>query len=105
MTRNPLPPRRLSENVTIEWFDGRKTTRHDFGLSRYHDGRPAELFSYAHYGRGNDVESVCRDASLILSLALQNGADIGTIWNAMTRGSNGEPVTLIGAIVKKLAEG
>ena len=42
MTCIPLLARREGETFTLEWFDGRMIARHDFGLSRFSDGRVAE---------------------------------------------------------------
>ena len=103
MTREPLSHRRDGETFTLEWFDGRQIARHDCGLSRFSDGRVAEVFSYVFYGKGSDSETYARDASIILSLALQHGTPLETIHKALTRDDKDAPATLIGAIVEKLA--
>ena len=100
-TRQTLPARRQSETVHLV----HRGVEHTFGVSRFDDGRVAEVFAAIYYGKGVDAETYARDASIILSLALQYGTPLDTIWGAMTRDHLGKPVTLIGAIVERLVSG
>ncbi len=100
MTRTPIPTRREGETFRLLHNGG----EHAFGVSRFPDGQVAEVFAYAHYGKGVDAETYARDASIILSLALQHGAPLETIWHALTRDDQNRPATLIGAIVERLVE-
>jgi hypothetical protein len=48
------------------------------------------------------IEAVARDAAIIVSIALQHGADIEVISHALTRDDDGRPASLIGAAVEAL---
>ena len=100
MTRRTLNTRRLSETIRLN----HRGDEHSFGISRFDDGAVAEVFASAYYGKGVDAETYARDASIILSIALQHGAPLQTIWGALTRDDKGAPVTLIGAIVERLID-
>lgn len=98
--RESLTARRSSETVSLTF----NLHRHDFGIARFEDGRPAEVFAYAFYGKGAAEEVYARDASIILSLALQHGTPIETIQKALTRDDRGLPCSLIGAIVEAVVK-
>ena len=67
----------------------------------YSDGAPGEVFIDG--GKtGNDIESIARDAGVLLSLALQHGVSPETIRHAVTRGASEEPASIIGAVVDAL---
>jgi len=67
----------------------------------YPDGTPGQVFIDG--GKtGQDVQSTARDATVVLSLALQHGTPIETIRHAVTRGTSEEPVSILGAIVDAL---
>ncbi len=51
---------------------------------------------------GGDVETIAKDAAVVMSLALQHGAAVETIRHAITRNSNGMPSSILGAIVDAL---
>ena len=69
----------------------------------YPDGRIGEIFISSHKP-GTAVEAVARDAAIATSIALQFGADIETIRNALTKDHAGGPATLLGAALDLLAE-
>jgi hypothetical protein len=85
MTRQRLPNRHSSENFTFE-MDGLRFTA---TFARFADGRIGELFLNNH-NAGNQSDTNARDAAIILSFALQHGADIETIRKALCRDSNGK---------------
>jgi hypothetical protein len=66
-------------------------------------GRPAELFLPACHV-GSPLEAIARDGAIIVSLALQHGADIGTIGQALTRDHDGGLATLLGAALDAILE-
>jgi hypothetical protein len=68
----------------------------------YRDGRIAEIFLSSHKP-GSAVEAVARDAAIMTSLALQHGADLATIRQALTKDHDGGPATLLGAALDVLA--
>lgn len=98
--REVLPMRRPSENSTIS-HGGEK---YDVTSGFYPDGRVAEIFvnrvrDKAAAKIGIQLDGVCRDSAVLLSLALQHGVSLENIQRAVTRESDGEPATIVGAIV------
>jgi ribonucleoside-diphosphate reductase alpha chain len=54
---------------------------------------------------GSSIAEIARDAAITVSIALQHGADLETIRQALTKDANGEPATLLGRALDALAEG
>src|ERR1700730_15981345 len=97
-TRERLPSRRVCESFEF---------RHaglDFTLcaGNYPDGRIAEIFLSSHKP-GSPIEAIARDAAVVASIALQFGADLETIRQALTKDHDGGPATLLGAALDALA--
>jgi hypothetical protein len=67
----------------------------------YADGTPGEVFIDG-CKTGNDIESIARDAGVLLSLALQHGIPPDTIRHAVTRGASEEPASILGAVVDSI---
>ena len=65
------------------------------------DYRVAEVFITSRK-IGSDVEAVCRDGAILLSLALQHGCPWDTIRHALTRNQDGTPQSLIGEVVDRI---
>ena len=84
MTRQRLSDRRASESFTFELNGLRFTAT----VSRFPDGRIGELFLNNHKF-GNQSDTNARDAAILLSFALQHGADLETIRRALCRDSQG----------------
>jgi hypothetical protein len=82
--RQRLPNRRASESFTFELNGLRFTAT----VSRFDDGRIGELFLNNHKF-GNQSDTNARDAAILLSFALQHGANIETIRHALCRDSHG----------------
>lgn len=100
MTRGKLPDRRGGENVSFAYRD----RWYVVSLSRYEDGRVAEVFSHVHSGDGSDRDHEVRDAAILLSLALQFGVPMETVAHAITRDDKGRASSLIGTIVDRIGE-
>lgn len=103
MSRAALPNRRNSFNFTVA-FQGE---RYDVTIGYYGTAGVGEVFINRIMGKasakvGTVLDSVCRDGAILISLALQHGAQLQTVAHAVTRNSDGEPQTIIGAIVDKL---
>lgn len=96
--RQKLPNRRDSENLTFE-LDGLRFTA---TVSRV-DGRVVELFLNNHK-HGNQSDTNARDAAIILSFALQHGADIDRVRWALCRDGQGRALSPVGAVLDLLAE-
>ena len=56
------------------------------------------------YGSGSGAEHDARDASILLSLALQHGTPLEVIGKAISRHEDGRPCGIVGAVVDKLLE-
>ena len=97
--RQRLPNRRQCE--TFEFTHAGL----DFTLCAgfYPDGRIAEIFLSSRKP-GSPIEAIARDAAVTVSIALQFGADLETIRQALTKDHDGGPATLLGAALDALAE-
>ena len=62
------------------------------------DGPAIEVFVSAHK-TSCTLESLARDAAILISFALQYGIPIGELRKAITRGDHDEPATVIGAVL------
>jgi hypothetical protein len=82
--RERLPDRRANESFTFELNGLRFTAT----LSRFPDGRIGELFLNNHKF-GNQSDTNARDGAILLSFALQHGADIESIRRALCRDGAG----------------
>jgi hypothetical protein len=98
MMRGRLPNRRRCESFEFDHAGLRFTATAGF----YRDGRVAEIF-ISSSKPGSAVEAVARDAAIVASIALQHGAHIQTLRNALTRDHNGGPATLLGAALDCLS--
>lgn len=103
MTRERLKERRPNTTTMIE-FGGEKYT---VSTGYYPDGRVGEIFIDRVKNKtsgklGFALDGICRDAAVLMSMALQFGTSIETISNAVTRDDDGTPATIIGAICDHL---
>ena len=95
--RERLPNRRESLHFDFE----HSGIFYTVGLSRYADGRIAEVFV-----DGEKVDSasdiVMRDCAIILSFALQHGCTVDTILPALTRGHDERPLGPMGKMLEAI---
>jgi len=96
--RERLPNRRRSES--FEFVHGGLGFTATAGF--YPDGRVAEIFLSSHKP-GSPIEAIARDAAVTVSIALQFGADLETIRQALTKDHDDGPATLLGAALDALA--
>ena len=89
--RRRLPDRRANESFSFE-LDG---LRFSATISRFDDGQVGELFLNNHKA-GNQTDTNARDAAIVLSFALQHGADVEAIRRALCRDGNGRALGPIG---------
>ena len=80
-----------------------RNLRFSASVGRFADGRIGELFLNNHKS-GNQSDTNARDAAIVLSFALQHGADINEIRKALCRDSTGRPLGPIGAALDLIAE-
>jgi hypothetical protein len=98
--RERLPNRRRSEIATFE-LDG---TRFRATVSRFHDGRLAEVFIDTNRPCSG-VAIAARDIGIAASLALQSGCPAETLRKALQRLSDGTPAGPLAAALDLFAEG
>ena len=92
--RQRLANRRASESFTFDVGGLRFTAT----ISRFADGRIGELFLNNHKF-GNQSDTNARDAAIILSFALQYGADLDEIRKALCRDGQGRALGPVGAVL------
>ena len=92
-----LPQRRHAETFNLRLWNQLFTVTIGF----YADGTPGEVFIDG-CKTGNDIESIARDAGVLLSLALQHGVPPEIIRRAVTRGASEEPASILGAVVDSI---
>jgi hypothetical protein len=97
--RERLPNRRRCESFSFELGGLRFTAT----VGRFADGRPGELFLNNHK-HGNQSDTNARDAAILLSFALQHGADINVIRKSLCRDAAGRPLGPVAAALDLLAE-
>ena len=99
MNRRRLPGRRGCESFSFEINGLRFTT----SIGRFDDGRIAEVFLNNHKA-GNQSDTNARDAAILLSFALQHGADINQIRKSLCRDGAGRALGPIGAVLDLIAD-
>jgi hypothetical protein len=98
-TRQRLPNRRRSTSFCVEhWGLGFTCT-----YSRFPDGRIGELF-VSNHKVNSAVDVDARDAAIILSFALQYGADLSAIAKALSHDPRGTPSGVMGTVLDIIAE-
>jgi hypothetical protein len=95
--RRRLPDRRRSENFTFTVGGLRFTAT----VGQFPDGRIGELFLNNHK-HGTQSDTNARDCAIILSFAIQHGADIYEIRKALCRDSQGRALGPVGAALDYL---
>jgi hypothetical protein len=83
-SRNRLPNRRPAESFELE-VDG---LRYTATVGRFPDGAIGELFLNNHKSNSS-ADTAARDSAIVLSIALQHGADLEAIRRALCRDSQG----------------
>jgi len=96
--RRRLANRRQCESFSFE-LDGLRFTA---SIGRFADGGVAEVFLNNHKS-GNQSDTNARDAAILLSFALQHGADINEIRRSLCRNSTGRALGPIGQALDILA--
>jgi hypothetical protein len=94
-----LPDRRSHELIDFESLGLLFTA----SVSRYPDGRIAELFLDNHKA-GSAVGTIVRDLAITFSFAAQHGADAEAIRRAICGDSQGQPLGPLSIILDLLAD-
>lgn len=100
MTRRRRPPNKCPTEKTDFVHDN---IRFELHVDRYDDGRPAGMFLSGGKS-GTAMNAISRDAGMLVSLALQHGAGLETIRDALTRDDDGAPMSVIGVALDRVAE-
>jgi hypothetical protein len=90
--RNRLPNRRPAESFEVE-VEGLIYTA---TVGRFPDGTTGELFLSGRRSNSS-ADTTARDSAIVLSIALQHGADLETIRRALCRDSQGRASGPLGA--------
>jgi hypothetical protein len=97
--RRELPQRRRSE--TFELTFGGIEKKFAVTVGYYADNSIGEVFIVGGKS-GEQVEAIARDGAVLLSLALQYGAQLPNIAHAITRDGQGQPSSVVGAVIDQL---
>jgi ribonucleoside-diphosphate reductase alpha chain len=98
MTRQCLPNRRLAETFELEFAGLRYTCT----VSRFNDGRLAEVFLNNHKSN-SAADTSARDSAIVFSIAVQCGADPEAIRRALSRDSRGRASGPLGTALDLIA--
>ncbi len=103
--RRRLPERRFSETKTI-FYGGEK---YHLTIGHYEDGSIGEVFltrvkDATAAKLGSQLEAMCRDAAIIISLALQHGTPIEVLQSSLTRDNENHPQTILSVVADELAK-
>jgi ribonucleoside-diphosphate reductase alpha chain len=97
--RERLPNRRASISFEFEVAGLRYTAT----VSRFPDGRVAEIFLQNHKP-GSQSDSNARDSAIAASLALQHGCPLSVLRRALLRDSRGKASTPLGVALDLIAQ-
>jgi hypothetical protein len=95
-----LPQRRLSVTFTLRFWN------QDWNASvgYFDNNRPGEVFINAAKTPGTELEVMCRDSAILMSLLLQHGGAPELIQRALSRNGNGQPSSIAGAVIDVIRE-
>lgn len=97
--RERLPDRRGSLSFDVE-VAGLKYVA---TVSRFDDGRLAEIFLNASVKVGSGLDDAARDSAVVASLALQYGAPVDVLRKALCRNSDGQATGPLGVALDRIA--
>ena len=100
MTNRGRPDTHRAHEVIPFIFRGREYLA---GVGRFSDGRIGELFIDPIKG-GADATADARDAAVALSIAVQYGAPVSAVREALTRNEGGEAAGILGAALDAVAK-
>jgi len=96
--RERLPNRRANESFGFQCGG----MSYVAGVSRFPDGRLAEIFITNHKV-GSDADAAARDSAVVCSIALQFGVPVDVIRKALLRDSRGNASSPLGVALDLLA--
>jgi hypothetical protein len=98
--RDRLADRRPSETFSFEW----NGLAYCATISRFPDGRPAEIFLTGSDKVGSHADAAARCSAVVCSIALQFGAPLETIGHALLRDSRGIAESPLGIALDHLTD-
>lgn len=98
--RNRLPDRRYSESFEIV----SNGIAYSVTLGVYEDGRIGEVFIGMLKAAGTLMDLHARDLAVLISLGLQHGIPMQTMFDATTKTADGKPEGLAGNVLAALLE-
>lgn len=102
--RKPLPERRKHLHFDHEWpATSLRPFKVSIGVGFYDDGRPGEAFLVSGKS-GESLEANARDGAILFSIALQYGATLAEIRNAISREETGEAASMLGSCIDRIAK-
>ena len=100
MSREKLPGRRFAATIAFKHtYPVANPREYTVTVGHYPDGRIGEVFIQLCDGKEKTVATDLHDATIILSLALQFGADLKAIGRSLLRGEDGAPHGFLGSLV------
>jgi len=100
MTRKRLPNRRAALTFTFEHtYPGSEPRQFSATVGFYSGGKPAEVFLNSVNDTDKQVTVDAHDAAVLLSFALQHGADLVEVSKAVLRAENGVAHGFMGALI------
>ena len=105
MGRKKLPPRRATKTFEFEHsYPGAEPRIFTASAGFYPDGKLGEAFVQLVNGNQKTVSVDAHDAAIVLSVALQHGADLKELGRAMLRGEDGKAHGFMGSMIDALGE-
>lgn len=95
--RRTLPNRRLCETRSIE----ASGLRYSVSVGWFSDSKLAELF-IANHKNGSHADVAARDSAVVASIALQFGAPLDVLRNALARDPRGNALGPLGVVLDQL---
>ena len=105
MTRNKLPSRR--DAVTVDFqhvYPGSDPRTFTATVGFYPDGTIGETFVQLVNRKDKLVSADAHDATIVLSLAIQCGADLKEIGRSLLRDEHGRPHGFLGSLIDAVAD-
>lgn len=105
MPRETLPFRRTSENYVL----GFQGERYAITVGYYDDGRIGDIFinrirSKTAAKLADALDAACRDAAIMMSMVIQQGANLLELEHSVTRDEELAPMSIIGAVIDSLSQ-
>ena len=72
-------------------------------VGTYADGKPGEVFiNVTGHSASSALAELARDSALLMSIAMQYGSSIEELRRAISRDTEGNPSTLVGAVLDSI---